>query len=114
MNDAKPPWWKRIWNRCDRCFQDQNSILWPHLSRTINLLVILNISLFFLTGAVTRQGYYFPLISLCLLALANFLILLPLGLQARLPFYFLVMSLCLVAAWFLGASILYWLKHGGA
>lgn len=114
MNNAKAPLWKRIWNRCDRCFQDQNVILWPHLSRTINLLMILNISLFFLTGAVTRQGYYFPLISLCLLALANMLILLPLGFQARLRFYLVVMSLCLVAAWFLGASILYWLKHGGA
>jgi hypothetical protein len=77
-------------------------------------MVIVNISLFFLTGAVTRQGYYCPLISLCLLAVANVLILLPLGLQARLKFYLLVMSLCLVGAWLLGASILYWLKHGGA
>ena len=67
LSDAKPPWWKRIWDSCDQCFREQHSILWPHLSRTINLLVIVNISLFFLTGAVTRPGYYFPLISLCLL-----------------------------------------------
>ncbi|MEQ2005365.1 MAG: hypothetical protein ABMA26_01105 [Limisphaerales bacterium] len=113
LTKMKVRWWKRIWNRCEACFLEQNSILWPHLSRTINLLVIVNVSLFFLTGAVTRQGYYFPLIALCLLAAANFLILLPLGLQARLPFYSLVMILCLLAAWFLGASILYWLKHGG-
>lgn len=88
LSHAKPPRWKRIWDCCDQCFREQNSILWPHLSRTINLLVIVNISLFFLTGGVTRSAYYFPLISLCLLALANLLILLPLGLQARLPFYF--------------------------
>lgn len=54
------------------------------------------------------------MIALCLLALANLLILLPLGLQARLAFYFLVMSLCLVAGFLLGASILYWVRHGGA
>lgn len=85
-----------------------------HLSRTINLLVVLNISLFFLTGAVGSGGYWFPIVSLCVLALAAFLTLLPLGLQNWLPFYLFVLMLCLASGWFLGASIHYWFKQGGA
>jgi hypothetical protein len=104
----------RLWQRCDRCFREQSIYLWPHLSRAINLLVMVNISLFFLTGAVTKQGYYFPLVSLGLLALGVLLILLPLGLQDRLAFYFSVLGICLAAGWFLGASIMYWLQHNGA
>jgi len=111
MTSTKSPWWKRLWDRCNQIFQEQSVYLWPHLSRAINLMVIVNVSLFFLTGTV-RHGYYFPIISLCLLALATLLILLPLGLQKELPFYFAVMGLCLTAGWFLAASIVYWFKHG--
>jgi len=97
--------------RCQDCFREQHAILWPALSRTLNLLAILNVSLFFLTGAVRSDGYWFPLVSLALLALAALLILLPLGFHNRLGFYLLNLGLCVAAGWFLGASILYWLTH---
>lgn len=104
-----PGFLRRMWAHCDRCFHEQYAVLWPNLSRVLSLLVILNISRFFLTGAVTRGGYYYPVISLAVLAAAELLILLPFGLQARLGCYLLVLGFCLVAAWFLGASIVYWM-----
>lgn len=97
--------------RCQHCFREQHAILWPALSRTINLLAILNVSLFFLTGAVRTGGYWFPLVSLTLLAVATLMLLLPLGFHERLGFYLLNVAICTAAGWFLGASIVYWLKH---
>ncbi len=104
---------RRMWSHCDRCFHEQYAVLWPNLSRVLSLLVVLNISLFFLNGAVTRGGYYYPVISLAVLAAAELLTLLPLGWQARLGFYLLVLGLCFVAAWFLGSSIVYWMHTEG-
>ncbi|MFU8892978.1 MAG: hypothetical protein ACNA8L_05060 [Luteolibacter sp.] len=97
--------------RCQDCFREQHAILWPALSRSISLLAILNVSLFFLTGAVRTDGYWFPLVSLALLAIASLLLLLPLGFHDRLGFYLLNVAICAVAGWFLGASIVYWLNH---
>lgn len=97
--------------RCHDCFRQQHAVLWPALSRTINLLAILNVSLFFLTGAVRSDGYWFPLVSLALLALAGLLILLPLGFHDRLSYYLLNVALCVAAGWLLGASIVYWLNR---
>jgi len=73
---------RSMWASCDRCFHEQYAVLWPNLSRVLSLLTMLNISLFFLTGAVTRGGYYYPVISLAVLAAAELLILLPFGWQA--------------------------------
>ena len=109
----RPGLLRRMWTGCDRCFHEQYAVLWPTLSRVLNLIAILNVSLFFLTGAVTRGGYYYPVISLAVLAVAELLILLPFGWQARLGFYFAVLGLCLVAAWFLGSSIIYRLHTEG-
>jgi len=101
-----------LWKSCENCFREQHAILWPALSRTINLLAILNVSLFFLTGSVKTGGYWFPLLSLALLALAALLLLLPLGHHHRLWYYLLSLMLCIAAGWLLGASILYWLQSG--
>lgn len=48
-------------------FEKDYEYYWSHLGRFTNLLIILNISLFFLTELVTRQNYYYtfyPLIFL--------------------------------------------------
>lgn len=103
-----------VWRRCERCFHEQHAILWPSLSRTANLIAMLNVSLFFLNGAVKCGGYYYPVISLALLAAAALMILMPLGLHTRLWFYLLILMLCAAAAWLLGASILYWLHEAHA
>lgn len=98
--------------RCEDCFHQQHAILWPALSRTANLLAMLNVSLFFLNGAVKSGGYYYPLISLALLAGLSLLILMPLGLHDRLWYYLTGLAVCGAAAWLLGASILFWLHTG--
>lgn len=107
---AKPPS-AGFWQRCENCFREQHAILWPSLSRTVNLIAMLNVSLFFLNGAVKTGGYYYPLVSLSLLALAALFILLPLGLHHRLWFYLFVLMLGITASWLLGASILFWLQQ---
>ena len=50
--------------RCQDCFREQHLVLWPALSRSVNLLAILNVSLFFLTGAVRTGGYLGPASSI--------------------------------------------------
>lgn len=102
---------EKVHSRCAACFRDQHGVLWPALSRTINLLAMLNVSLFFLTGAITREGYRYPLYSLALLGVAALLTLMPLGLHHRLWFYLCALLLCGASAWLFGASILYWLTH---
>jgi hypothetical protein len=101
-----------LWRRCEDSFHQQHAILWPGISRTANLLAILNVSLFFLNGSVKSGGYYYPLVSLSLLAVAALLILLPLGQHDRLWYYLAVLMICTAAGWLLGASILYWLNSG--
>ncbi|MBK1829454.1 hypothetical protein JIN77_01850 [Verrucomicrobiaceae bacterium R5-34] len=100
----------RCLKNCTSSFHQQHAILWPAVSRTANLLAVLNVSLFFLNGSVKSGGYYFPLLSLSLLALAVLLVLLPLGQHDRLWYYLVVLTLCGIAAWLLGSSILYWLQ----
>lgn len=104
----------RIVQRCEDCFREQHGILWPALSRTVNLLAILNVSLFFITGAVTKGGYRYPVYSLSILALAGLLLLMPLGFHGRLWYYLSILGLCLVSGWLLGASIFYWHSHATA
>jgi len=87
----------------------QQAILWPSLSRISVAIAAFNVSLFFLNGAVKTGGYFYPLISLSLIAIVTILTLLPLGQHARLWFYLLMLTLCGVAGWLLGASIIYWL-----
>lgn len=48
-----------IWNNG---FKADHVNFWSHLSRFNNLLVIMNISMFFLTGLVAR-GYYYTAVN---------------------------------------------------
>lgn len=87
---------------------------WAHLSRLNNLLIILNISLFFLTDLVTRYGYYYTFYSLLFLTLTAIGLLLPFGLLHRLWYYLIFVLSEAVGGYFLVASIWYWIgtyKH---
>ncbi len=60
------------------------NLYWKNLSSFTQLLIILNISLFFLTELVTRHGYddtYFSLVALLMVA---FGLLVPVGLAHKL------------------------------
>jgi len=83
---------------------------WAHLSRLNNMLIILNISMFFLTDLVVKQGYYFTYYSLICLAVAAAGPLMPIGLLDRLWYYIIFLLSEAGGIYFLVASIIYWVK----
>ena len=91
-------------------FKQHMNLYWMNLSRFTTLLIILNISLFFLTELVTRHGYYYTYYSLAALLMVEFALLVPVGLTRKLWYY----GLCLcgegLALYFLISSVWYWVK----
>lgn len=91
-------------------FASQSDLLWANLSRFTGLLAMLNITLFFVTQAVTKSGYFYTFYSLGLLAAVEAALLLPHGLFKRLWFY----NACLVlesgALYFFVSSVRYWVN----
>ena len=95
----------------DESFRNNKVILWASLSRLNNLLIILNISMFFLTGLVAR-GYYYTFFSLGCFSVVAILTILPLTLISRLWFYLFSLLFEFVGLYFLVASIIYWVNTG--
>lgn len=91
-------------------FAAEHVLFWSHLSRLNSLLVICNISLFFLTGLVA-QGYYYTCYSMAGLGLVGLGLLIPTGLIRDLRYYLLFVAVELAAVYFLVASIVYWVRH---
>jgi len=89
-------------------FESQMMIYWSNLSRTTNLLIILNISLFFVTELVTKHGYYYTYYSLLLLLLVKVGLLFPFGLLNRLWYYCIHLALVIIAVYFVVSSIWFW------
>jgi disulfide bond formation protein DsbB len=98
------------YNQYQQHFERFAESQWAHLSRLTNLLIILNISLFFLTDLVTQQGYYYTFYSLICLAAVFLGPLLPFGLLGRLWYYLVFLAGELMGVYFLVASIWYWVK----
>ena len=76
-----------LWKKLSRSFERDASIHWASLSRITSLLIILNITLFFLTELVTKKGYYYTFYSIFSLCWVQVGTLLPLGLLNRLWYY---------------------------
>ena len=51
---------KAHYSRLESVFDSDHVIYWSNLSRSNNLMVIVNISMFFLTGLVAK-GYFYTL-----------------------------------------------------
>ena len=98
--------------RIEEHFRNYRVILWANLSRLNNLLIIVNISMFFLSGLVA-EGYYFTFYSIGCFAFVAVLSILPLPLLGRLWFYLLNLLIEFVGIYFLVASIIYWVRAGG-
>ena len=92
-------------------FDADHVIFWSHLSRLNNLLVVMNISMFFLTGLVTK-GYFYTFYSLICLGIVGVGILVPTILIRRLWYYWIFMAVELSGLYFLVASVLYWVENG--
>jgi hypothetical protein len=84
---------------------------WSNLSRINNLLVIMNISMFFLTGLVAK-GYFYTCYSVVCLGVVGMGVLIPTTLIRRLWYYWTFLVVELSGVYFLVASVIYWVKHG--
>jgi hypothetical protein len=105
---------KTGWLKVSALFERDQIGHWSHLSRFTNLLIILNISMFFLTGLVTKENYYYTFYSLIFLGLVKAGLLLPLGLMNRLWYYLIFLVFEIVGIYFLVASGVYWVTTGRA
>ena len=96
--------------RAIEAFEQDYAIFWNNLSRLNNLLVIMNISIFFLTGLVTK-GYYYTFFSLICLGLVAVGTLIPTRLIRRLWYYSGFLAIEIVGLYYLVNSIVYWVKN---
>jgi hypothetical protein len=104
---------KHIYTDWEQFFNADHAIFWANLTRLNNLLVIMNISLFFLTGLVAK-GYFYTFISLTCLGLVSIASIFPTPLIHRLGYYVIFFLFELVGIYFLVNSIIYWIRNGGA
>lgn len=86
-------------------------IFWANLTRLNNLLIILNITLFFLTGLVA-QGYYYTFCSIGCFAVVAIFTILPLPFIDRLWYYLLSLIFEFAGIYYLVVSIVYWIRTG--
>ena len=94
--------------KLSQSFDENRVIYWSNLARTNNLFIILNISLFFVTELVTREGYYYTYYSLCFLGAVSLGCLVPMPWVRRLGYYLVFLAMECGAAYFLCVSIWYW------
>jgi hypothetical protein len=100
---------KKIKDKTHNAFIRDSGNHWSSLSRLNNLLIILNISLFFLTELVTKENYYFTFYSLLFLGLVSLGTLLPFGLLNRLWYYLIFLTLECFGIYFFTTSVWYWI-----
>ncbi len=103
---------KHAYTNWERFFTLDHAIFWANLTRLNNLLVVLNISLFFLTGLVAK-GYFYTFISLGCLAGVSIAAILPTPLIRRLWYYGLCFLFELGGIYYLVNSIVYWVRNSG-
>ena len=101
-----------LYRKLEAAYGRHRTILLGNMSRLNNLMIIVNISMFFLTGLVAH-GYYFTFFSIGCLLLVAVLLILPLPVMDRLGFYLLCLCIDAVGLYFLIASIVYHVQHGG-
>lgn len=101
-----------MYSRLDEFYRNNMVTFWANLSRLNNLLIIINISMFFLSGLVA-QGYFYTFFSIGCFAVVAILMILPTPALGRLWYYLLNLLIELVGLYFLVASIIYWVRSGG-
>lgn len=95
-----------------RCaFANGYAIYWSNLGRLNNLLIIVNISMFFLTGLVAR-GYYYTFYSLICLGGVIIGAIVPTSWIRCLWYYWVFLAAELAGIYYLVASVMYWVQNG--
>lgn len=92
-------------------FSANQASYWSNLSRFNNLVVIMNISMFFLTGLVDR-GYYYTFYSLICSGIVGVGVLIPNKRITKIWYYWIFLSIEFFSIYYLAASIFYWVKNG--
>jgi len=87
-------------------FENNLTLFWGNLSRLNNLLAIMNISLFFITGLVSH-GYYYTFFSLILIGITGTGLIFPCTLVRHLWYYAFFVMTEFFALFFLASSIVY-------
>jgi len=100
-----------MYSKIEMSYEKYMVIYWANLSRFNNLMMILNISMFFLSGLVSR-GYYYTFYSIGCCFLVAILAIIPLSFINRLWFYLVNLLMEFVGIYFLTASIIYWVRNG--
>lgn len=91
-------------SRLNAAFDADHANYWSHLSRLNNLLVIVNISMFFLTGLVAK-GYYYTFYSLACAGVVGVGTLVPTTLIRRLWYYWIFLIVEFFGIYYLVASV---------
>lgn len=99
--------------KLQQAFDADHAHYWSNLSRINNLLVIMNISMFFLTGLVAR-GYFYTCYSLVCLGAVGMGVLVPTTLTRHLWYYWTFLLVELSGLYFWVASVVYWIGQGSA
>ena len=97
--------------KLQHAFDTDHVNYWSNLSRINNLLVIMNISMFFLTGLVAK-GYFYTCYSLVCLGVVGMGVLVPTTMIRNLWYYWIFLVVELSGLYFLVASVIFWVKHG--
>lgn len=98
-------------SKLEDAFDADHVNFWSNLSRVNSLMVIINISMFFLTGLVAK-GYFFTFYSLICLGVVGVGVLVPTTLIHRLWYYWLFLIIELLGLYYLVASVIYWVENG--
>ena len=99
-------------SKIEMSYEKYMVIYWANLCRDNNLLIILNISMFFLSKGWFRGGYYYTFYSTGGCFLVAILSIIPLSFINRLWFYLVNLLVEFVGIYFLAASIIYWVRSG--
>lgn len=98
-------------NKLRHAFDIDHASYWSNLSRINNLLVIMNISMFFLTGLVAR-GYFFTSYSLLCSVIVGTGVLVPTTMIRNLWYYWIFLVVEFTGLYFLVASVIFWVHNG--
>ena len=102
---------KHRYAKAETAFDADHVNFWSNLIRVNNLMVILNISMFFLTGLVA-QGYFYTFYSLICHGVVGIGALVPTALIRKLWYYWLFLIVELAGLYFFVASLVYWVENG--